>query len=140
MPGVDSMQIQFIQQVLNNNNHWQQNFLVLKKPRFRFIQAITMVFILDSPKKWIETAFTESVSTRSLPWLAENTFADRTDQMFIRLINKVYKDTHRLSVQNTFTPAKLHNSLETQLSNVLYHTLYNTEGIFLRLQGFLDRN
>lgn len=103
MPGVDSMQIQFMQ-VLNNNNHWQQNFLVLKKPRFMFIQAITiLVFVLDSPKKWIETAFTESVSTRCLPWLAENTFADRTDQMFIRLINKVYKDTHRLSVQNTFT-------------------------------------
>ena len=135
MPGVDSMQIQFIQQVLNNNNHWQYNFLVLKKPRFMFIQAITMVFVLDSPKKWIETAFTESVSTRRLPWLAENTFADRTDQMFIRLINKVYKDTHRLSVQNTFSHAKMHNSLQTQLSNVLYHILYNTEGIFFTFIG-----
>ena len=93
-----------------------------------FIQAVTMVFVLDSPKKWIETAFTESVSTRRLPWLAENTFADRTDQVFIRLIKKVYKDTHRLSVQNTLR--KLHNSLQTQVSNVLYHILYNTEGNF----------
>lgn len=81
-----------------------------------------MVFVLDSPKKWIETAFTESVSTRSLPWLAENTFADRTDQVFIRLINKVYKDTHRLSVQNTFTPANC--TIVFKLSFRMFYIIY----------------
>ena len=87
-----------------------------------FIQAITMVFVLDSQKKWIETAFTESVSTRRLHWIAENTFADRTDQMFIRLINKVYKDTHRLSVQNTFTHANC--TIVFKLSFRMFYIMY----------------
>lgn len=141
MLGVDSMQIQFIQQVLNNyNNHRQQSFLVLKNPRFMFIQAVTMVFVLDSPKKWIETAFTESVSTRRLPWLAENTFADRTDQVFIRLIKKVYKDTHRLSVQNTFTHANC--TIVFKLRFRMFYIIYfiKLKGFFLRLLAFLDRN
>ena len=88
-----------------------------------------MVFVLDSPKKWIETAFTESVSTRRLPWLAENTFADRTDQMFIRLINKVYKDTHRLSVQNTFTHANCTIVFKFRF-RMFYIIYFITEGIF----------
>lgn len=83
------------------------------------MQAITMYFVLDSPKKWIKTAFTESVSTRSLPWLAENTFADRTDQMFIRLINKVYNnDTHRVSVQNRQSS---NSAFECLISYALQH-------------------
>ena len=94
-----------------------------------FIQAITMVFVLDSPKKWIETAFTESVSTRRLPWIAENTFADRRDQMFIRLINKVYKDTNRLSVQNTFTNANC--TIVFKLSFRMFYIIY-----FITLKGF----
>ena len=88
-----------------------------------------MVFVLDSPKKWIETAFTESVSTRRLPWLAEDTFADRTDQMFIRLINKVYKDTHRLSVQNTFTHANC--TIVFKLKFRMFYIIY-----FITLRGF----
>ena len=95
-----------------------------------FIQAITMVFVLDSPKKWIETAFTESVSTRRLPWLAENTFADRTDQMFIRLINKVYNnDTHRVSVQNTFTHANC--TIVFKLRFRMFYIIY-----LITLRGF----
>ena len=94
-----------------------------------FIQAVTMVFVLDSPKKWIETAFTESVSTRRLPWIAENTFADRTDQMFIRLINKVYKDTNRLSVQNTFTHANC--TIVFKLSFRMFYIIY-----FITPKGF----
>ena len=94
-----------------------------------FIQAITMVFVLDSQKKWIETAFTESVSTRRLHWIAENTFADRTDQTFIRLINKVYKDTHRLSVQNTFTHANC--TIVFKLRFRMFYIIY-----FIKLKGF----
>lgn len=93
-----------------------------------FIQAVTMVFVLDSPKKWIETAFTESVSTRRLPWLAENPFADRTDQVFIRLIKKVYKDTHRLSVQNTFTHANC--TIVFKLRFRMFYIIY-----FITLKG-----
>ena len=140
MPGVDSMQIQFIQQVLNNNNHWQQNFLVLRKPRFMLIQAVTIIFVLDSPKKWIETAFTESVSTRRLPWLAEDTFADRTDQMFIRLINKVYKDTHRLSVQNTFTHANCTIVFKLRFRMFYIKYFITLKGFFFTFKAFLDRN
>lgn len=97
-----------------------------------FIQAITMILVFDSPKKWIETAFTESVSTRRLPWLAENTFADWTDQVFIRLINKVYKDTHRLSVQNTFTHANC--TIVFKLSFRMFYIIYyiTSNGFFLR--------
>ena len=96
-----------------------------------FIQAITMVFVLDSPKKWIETAFTESVSTRRLPWIAENTLADRTDQMFIRLINKVYKDTNRLSVQNTFTHANC--TIVFKLRFWMFYIIY-----LITLKGFFS--
>ena len=72
--------------------------------------------MVNSPKKWIETTFTESVSTGSLPWLTENSFADRTYQMFIWLINEGYNnDTHRLSVErfpkHFLHPRKLQNSL-----------------------------
>lgn len=65
------------------------------------------------------------MSTGRLPWFTENSFADRTNQMFIRLINEVYNnDAHRLSIERFpkhFHPRKLHNSLLTQISTALYY-------------------
>ena len=57
MPGVDSMQIQFIQQVLNNNNnHWQSEFSSFKE---------TKIYVYTSSNHGLCTWLTEEVDRDS---------------------------------------------------------------------------